>query len=218
MPDYIAQRFNMVESQVRTSDVPNGRIQAAMLEVPRERFVPMLQRALAYAEKAVQIVHGRYLIEPRTLAKLLLLADPKAGESALVVGAGTGYSAAIMGKLVASVTALESDVDLVRAASESLPALGANNVRVVQGALQDGFKPSAPYDIILIDAGVEEVPGTLLDQLADRGRLVAVVMRGSSFGQAHIYVRRGHNIGERQDFDASAPILPGFRKAKAFVF
>ena len=218
MPDYAAQRFNMVESQVRTSDVPDGRIQAAMLEVPRERFIPVLQRALAYAETAVEIVPGRFLIEPRTLAKLLLLAELKTGESALVVGAGTGYSAALLGKLVASVTALESDVDLVRAASELLPSLKANNVKVVQGALSDGFKPSAPYDVILIDAGVEEVPRALLDQLADGGRLVAVVMNGSSLGQAHIYVRKGRNIGERQVFDAVAPILPGFHKAKAFVF
>ena len=218
MPDYVAQRFNMVESQVRTSDVPDGRIQAAMLEVPRERFVPALQRALAYAETAVEIVPGRFLIEPRTLAKLLLLADLKASDSALVVGAGTGYSAAVLGKIVTKVTALENDADLVRAASELLPSMGANNVKVVQGALRDGFKPSMPYDFILIDAGVEEVPSILLDQLADAGRLVTVVMRGNNFGQAHIYVRRGKNIGERRDFDAVAPVLPGFRKVKNFVF
>lgn len=218
MPDYVAQRFNMVESQVRTSDVPDGRIQAAMLEVARERFVPALNRTLAYAEATVEVVPGRFLIEPRTIAKLLLLAELKAGDSALVIGAGTGYSAALLGKIVASVTALESDVDLVRAASELLPSQGGGKVKVVQGALRDGFKPSAPYDVILIDSGVEEVPSTVLDQLAEGGRLVAVVMSDSNFGQARVYVRNGKNIGERRDFDAAAPVLPGFRKAKSFVF
>ena len=106
MPDFVAQRLNMVESQVRTSDVPDGRIQAAMLEVARERFVPALNRSLAYAETAIEVVPGRFLMEPRTLAKLLLLADLKAGDSALVIGAGTGYSATILGKIVSNVTAL----------------------------------------------------------------------------------------------------------------
>jgi protein-L-isoaspartate(D-aspartate) O-methyltransferase len=218
MPDYVAQRFNMVESQVRTSDVPDGRIQAAMLEVPRDRFVPALKRALAYAETAVEIVPGRFLIEPRTLAKLLLLAELKAGDSALVIGAGTGYSAAVLGKIVATVTALESDVDMVRAANELFRSLGAKNVQVVQGALCDGFKPSAPYNVILIDAGVEEVPEAVVAQLAEGGRLVAVVMSNNNLGQAHIFVRNGRNIGERRDFDAMAPVLPGFRKTKSFVF
>jgi protein-L-isoaspartate(D-aspartate) O-methyltransferase len=218
MPDFVAQRLNMVESQVRTSDVPDGRIQAAMLEVARERFVPALNRSLAYAETAIEVVPGRFLMEPRTLAKLLLLADLKAGDSALVIGAGTGYSATILGKIVSNVTALESDVDLVRAASELLRSQEGGNIKVVQGALSDGFKPSAPYDVILIDSGVEEVPSTVLDQLRDGGRLVAVVMRDSNCGQARIYVRNGKNIGERRDFDAAAPLLPGFRKSKTFVF
>lgn len=218
MPDYYAQRFNMVESQVRTSDVPDARIQAAMLEVPRERFVPAIKRGLAYAEAAVEIVPGRFLIEPRTLAKLLLLADLRPQDSALVVGAATGYSAAVLGKIVAKVTALESDVDLVRAASELLPAVGARNVNVVQGALYDGFKPSAPYDVILIDAGVEEMPHAILSQLAEAGRLVAVMMTSDNFGRAYVYIRNGRHVGERRDFDATAPVLPGFRKTKSFVF
>lgn len=217
MPDYAAQRFNMVESQIRTCDVPDPRIQHAMLEIPRERFVPAAKRALAYAETAVEVVPGRFLLEPRTLAKLLHLAEINPADRGLVVGGTTGYSAAVLGRLAEHVTALETDADLVRIGSEMLPAIGAVNVEVVQGGLAEGHKRSAPYDIILIDGGVESVPEALLGQLAEGGRLVTVIQDGTQ-GRAHLFVRRGAHVGERPDFDASAPLLPGFRKAVGFVF
>ena len=217
MPDYAAQRFNMVESQVRTSDVPDQRIQKAMLEVPRERFVPAAKRAVAYAEAPVEVVPGRGLMEPRTLAKLLFLAEPGPGDKALVVGCATGYSVAVLARIAATVTGLETDVDLVRVASEALPAVGASNAQMVQGALGDGHKAGAPYDVILIDGGVESVPEALLGQLAEGGRLVAVVQQGTQ-GRAEIYVRSQGHVGMRPDFDAAAPLLPGFRKPVGFVF
>lgn len=218
MPDFAAQRFNMVESQVRTSDVPDQRLQDAMLAVPRERFVPVLKRGFAYAEVPVEIVPGRFMMEARTLAKLLHAARIAGGDKALVVGGMTGYSAAILSHICSSVTLLESDADLVRAASEMLPALGNGAVTVAQGGLSDGHKPGAPYDLILIDGGVEDVPATLFAQLAEGGRLAAVIMGKNGLGRAHIYVKSGQAIGDRPDFDAFAPMLPGFRTPEAFVF
>lgn len=217
MPDYAAQRFNMVESQVRCSDVPDPRIQTAMLDVPRERFVPASQRALAYAEVPVEVVPGRALMEPRTLAKLLHLADVSATDRALVVGCATGYSVAVLARIAGAVIGLEADADLVRVASEALPAMGATNVGIVQGALADGHKPGAPYDVILLDGAVEVAPENLFGQLAEGGRLVAVVQT-AGHGRAHLYVRNGGHVGDRPDFDASAPLLPGFRKTVGFVF
>ena len=218
MPDYALQRSNMVESQVRPCDVPDPRLQAALGKIPRERFVPAPKRALAYAEVPVEVVPGRFMLEPRTLAKLLQFAEVQATDRVLVVGAMTGYSAAVLGELAAKVTALETDVDLVRAASEILPAAGAKGVEIVQGGLADGFPRGAPYDLILIDAGVETVPEALIAQLAEHGRLVTVVMGKSEMGQAVLYVRHGAHVGQRVGFDASAPLLPGFRKTAAFVF
>jgi protein-L-isoaspartate(D-aspartate) O-methyltransferase len=217
MPDYAAQRFNMVESQVRTNDVPDPRIQEAMLAIPRERFVPAANRAVAYAETAAEVVPGRFLMEPRTLAKLLYLAEIDGGSRVLVVGCATGYSAAVIAKMAAKVTALETDVDLVRVASDMLQAVGASNAQVVQGSLSDGNKTNGPYDVILIDGAVETVPEALTAQLADGGRLVTVIQDGAH-SRAHLYIRRGSHIGDRVDFDAPAPALPGFKKAVGFVF
>lgn len=217
MPDYAAQRFNMVESQVRTSDVPDRRIQAAMLEIPRERFVPAPKRSMAYAEAPVEVVPGRFLLEPRTLAKLLLLADIGAEDRALDIGCTTGYATAVMARLARDVTGLETDVDLVRVACEMLPAVGAANARVVQGSLVNGHPAGAPYDVILVDGGVETVPEAILGQLAEGGRLVTVVQQGTQ-GRARLYVRAQGRIGDREDFDAAAPLLPGFRQPAGFVF
>ncbi len=197
--------------------MPDPRIQEAMLTIPRERFVPAANRAVAYAEAAAEVVPGRFLMEPRTLAKLLHLAEIEAGDRALVVGCATGYSAAVLARMAAKVTALETDVDLVRVASDMLQAVGASNAQVVQGSLADGDKANGPYDLILIDGAVEDVPEALLGQLADGGRLVSVIQDGPR-SRAHLYVRRGGHIGDRPDFDAPAPLLPGFKKAVGFVF
>ncbi len=216
MPDYAAQRVNMVESQVRTSDVPDPRIQKAMLEVPRERFVPATKRDSAYAETAVEVVRGRYLLEPRTLAKLAHLAEIGAGDTVLDVGCTSGYSAAVLARLAKKVYALESDAELVRVASEMLPAVGTTNAEVVQGGLKEGHRAAAPYDVIVIEGAVEEVPDGLLAQLAEGGRLVAMVLNGPQT-RAQRYVRHDGHIGSRGDFDGAAPLLAAFRKPVGFV-
>lgn len=217
MPDYTVQRFNMVESQVRPNDVPDPRIQDAMLEIPRERFVPAAKRAVAYADAAVEVVRGRFLLAPRTLAKLLRLADIRAEDRVLDVGCATGYATAVLSRLAAKVTGLEADVDLVRIATEMLPAVSATNATVVQGSLADGHRAGAPYDVILLEGAVETAPEALLAQLAEGGRLVALVREGGQ-SRAHLYLRSQGHIGDRPDFDATAAILPGFRKAVGFVF
>jgi len=217
MPDYAAQRLNMVESQVRANDVTDVRIHAALREVARERFVPAARRAIAYAEAGVELVPGRFMLEPRSFAKMLQLAEIAPGDSVLDVGCATGYSTAVLAKLAARVIGLEEDADLVRVASDMLAAVGARNTAVVQGALAGGHAAAAPYDVIFIDGAVERVPDALLAQLADGGRLVTVLQHGPQ-GRAALFLREDGHVGHRAAFDACAPLLAGFRQPAGFVF
>jgi len=217
MSNYALQRFNMVETQVRPNDVTDPRIHAALLDVERERFVPTARRAIAYADTAVEVSPGRYLPDPRTFSKLLQLAAIQPSDKALDVGCATGYSTAVLARLAKSVVALEQDADLVRIAAETVPAVAASNATVVQGGLTEGYKAKAPYDIIFINGAVEAVPDSLLGQLAEGGRLVAIVRQGAQ-GRAQLFVRENGRVGSREDFDSGTPLLAGFRKVVGFVF
>lgn len=213
----------MVDSQVRPSDITDRRIIRAMLDVPREAFVPPDQKALAYADRDL-VVSGaaglglRAILAPRTLAKLVQALDIDGGDTVLDVAAATGYSSAVLAKLAAKVVALESDITLAGAARGTLKDLGIVNVTVVEGDPKAGHPPLGPYDAILINGAVEEVPPALIGQIKDGGRLVAIVSSGGRAGRAVILQRTGSAMAETQDFDASAPLLPGFAKAKGFVF
>jgi len=208
-------RFNMVETQIRPSHVTDDRLLAAMMAVPREKFVPGAARALAYADVPVAMAPGRYLLDPRSFAKLVQLAGIETGDRVLDVGGGTGYSAAVLARLAGEVVALEQDADLVRAASQLLANV-VGKVEVVQGGLVEGVKDRAPFDVIFINGAIEQVPDALLGQLAEGGRLVAVLKDGQS--RAWLYLKENGQVGRRPDFDADVPVLAGFKKAMGFVF
>jgi protein-L-isoaspartate(D-aspartate) O-methyltransferase len=217
MPDYAAQRRNMVESQVRANDVTDVRVCNAMREVPRERFVPTAKRTIAYADGPIEVVANRYLLDPRTFSKLAQLAEISAGDTVLDVGCATGYSTAVLAKIAARVMGLEQDADLVRVASDMVPAVGAPNATIVQGSLADGYRGGAPHDVIFVNGAIEAVPDALVGQLAEGGRLVAVVKTGE-MSRATLYLRQHGRIGSRVSFDAWAPLLAGFRRKAGFVF
>lgn len=217
MPDYLAQRRNMVESQLRVNDVTDSRVLEAMGAVPRERFVPAARKATAYADAPLEVVAGRFLMEPRAYGKMLQLAEIRPTDSVLDVGCATGYSSAVLARIGARVTALEQDADLVRVADETLPTVGATNAVVVQGGLFEGHKAKAPYDVIVVNGGIETRPDALLAQLGEGGRLVAVVKAGAQ-GHAALFLKEKGRIGSRAAFDADAQILPGFREKVGFVF
>jgi protein-L-isoaspartate(D-aspartate) O-methyltransferase len=223
MLDFVAARRMMVDSQVRTSDVTDLRVVAAMLAVPRERFLPAEQADLAYLDFDVPAITAeagkpiRRLLKPMVLAKLIQAAEIAQSDHVLDVGCATGYSSAVLARLAASVVALDQDAGLVERARDNLRTLGVNQVQVVAGPLADGWPAQGPYDVIVLNGASEIVPKALLRQLKPGGRLVGVFGRGPA-GKAILYCSIGGECGGRPIFDASAPLLPGFAEPAAFVF
>jgi protein-L-isoaspartate(D-aspartate) O-methyltransferase len=220
MVDAALQRLNMVDSQVLPSDVTDHRILRAMRELPREKFVPPALSPLAYMDEAVPVSPAgsarRWLLAPRVAAKLLQLADVGEHDHVLDIGCATGYSAALLSRLARSVIAMECDETLVATARSNLADLGMSNVSVLQGSLILGCANKAPYDVIVLQGSIDVPLDDLLDQLKDGGRLVAIVNEGG-LGRATIWKRFGRSMDDRVAFDASAPELPGFQKAPAFL-
>ena len=221
MTDFSTARRNMVDCQVRPSDVTDIRIIDAMLALPREAFVPEEQRALTYLDLDLDVSQKgptkRYLIKPMVIAKMIQAAEIKSADSVLVVGCATGYTAALAAKLAGRVTATESDSALAAKAKSILATLGLDSVTVVTAAAPAGEPAHAPYDVIVLEGATEVVPDQLYQQLADQGRLVGVF--ATSRPQRAVLVTHSHSdFGDRPLFDASAPVLPGFEHREAFVF
>ena len=215
--DYAALRMKMVDGQIRTTDVTSHPVLNAFLAVRREDFVSDRRKPVAYIDNDVEIAPGRYLMAPSPLAKMLQLAEIRPTDHVLDLGAGTGYTSALLGRLAGSVVALESDAGLAAAAKANIEAIGLPNVSVVTGDLPAGHPAKAPYDLIIVGGAVEELPEALFDQLKEGGKLVAIVGRGLSSG-ARIYVREGGTQSERFAFNASVRMLPGFEKSREFQF
>jgi len=223
MAEFEQQRLNMVESQVRPNGVTDPRIIAAMGSLPRERFVPESRRSLAYMDEDLPIgvmPNGarRYLIQPMVLARLLQLAAPQPSDILLDIGCGTGYSTALAAALVESVIAVEENAGLAQIASEVLGELGIANAAVVHAPHAQGAPSEAPFDVILVNGRIPEVPSHLVEQLAPSGRLVAVVGEGP-MTRATVFRRSDVTVGGQAGFDAMVSALPGFPQPdRGFVF
>lgn len=216
--DFALARRNMVESQLRTNKVTAPGVLDALHSIPRERFLPTSRRAQAYVDEHVEIAKDRWMMPPMPMARLIHEAWPQEKDNALVVGAGMGYSAAVLGRLCRSVFALESDAGLVKEMGEALTELALDNVVAVEGPLKQGYPKEGPYDVIILAGAVDEVPDTLIDQLAEGGRLMAIVNGENGIGRAMLYGKRNGVTTPRTLFDATVKSLPGFQKAPAFVF
>lgn len=216
--EYSAARLNMVEGQIRPNKVTDQRVVDAFLAVPRDQFVPDSLRGVAYVDKSIPVSKGRYLLEPMVLARLLNDAKIEATDMVLDVGTGTGYSAAVLGRLAATVVALESDSELAAFANQAMQTQGVDNAAVMHGPLNAGWAKQAPYNVIILEGAVAAVPASLLDQLAEGGRLLGVVLPESGQGVARLYQKTGGQVSSRVLFDASAALLPGFEAKADFQF
>jgi protein-L-isoaspartate(D-aspartate) O-methyltransferase len=221
MSGFSTARQNMVDCQVRPSDVTDVPIIDAMLEVPREAFVPQNQRALAYLDLDLDVSEGasvkRFLIKPAVLARMLQAAEIRATDAVLVVGCATGYAAAVVAKIAGQVTATESDASLAAKARTALAGLGLGTVTVRGAAAADGDSAAAPYDVIVLNGATEIIPEGLFRQLKQGGRLVGVF--ATTLPPRATLVTHSHDdFGHRALFDAVAPVLPGLERVPAFVF
>jgi protein-L-isoaspartate(D-aspartate) O-methyltransferase len=214
---YAKARFNMVESQIRTNKVTDPRLLALMSRMPRQIFVPGALAGVAYVDKSLRIVPNRYLLEPLFLARLLQEAMVGPTDKALLIGAGTGYSTAILAGLAASVTAVESDADLAETARANLAALAVTNAVVHTGALDQGLAAGGPYDVIVIDGMIASLPAKIAGQIADHGRLVTIQSQEGRVGTGMLYRKLGGSVSGRVLFDAAAPFLPGFEPHSVFI-
>ena len=208
-------RRAMVASQLRTTGVNDPRVLAAMSAVPRERFVPAERAAMAYADVLVPLGKDRQLNSPMSLGRMLTEAEPQPSDRALVIGAATGYAAAVLVRMVASVVAVEEDPDLFAFARD---ALAGTKVELVQGPMTAGHAKGAPYDLILVDGAIETVPERIVKQLAEvDGRLVAAMLDN---GVSRIAVgrRAGEGFAMAAVSDVASAILPGFLKPRTFTF
>jgi len=213
-------RQAMVDSQVRTTDVTDLRLVEALLSVPREAFVPEHRKPFAYIDDDIEIGVSdvgvrRYVMEPSPFARLVQLADVKPSDLVLDIGAGTGYSSAVLSTLGSAVIALESDEELAARATDILIENGFDNVAVVTGPFPQGYASEGPYDVIFVGGAVDEVPSALFDQLKDGGRLVVVEGHGLS-GFATVYLKDGDFVSGRRAFNLSVKELPGFQKEPEF--
>ncbi|WP_319773896.1 protein-L-isoaspartate O-methyltransferase [Breoghania sp.] len=223
MDEFEDMRRRMVDNQLRTRDITDYRILDAMGAVPRELFVPKARRPFAYADGDIEIraaeadKPARYLLAAQTFGKLVQLADLDKSDIVLVVGCASAYAAAVLARIANSVVGVEGDEALANASSETLAEQGIDNAAIVSGNPTEGLASEGPFDVILIEGAVDQIPEALIRQLKDGGRLVAIKGRGGSAEAIRVLSSEG-KTSSRPAFNASAPILPGFENESNFVF
>lgn len=220
-----ALRQTMVDCQLRTFEITDRAVLDAALDIPREIFLPGLPAAVVYSDRILQIGAAsgrkRSMLAPMVVARLIQAANVTPTDRVLVVGAGTGYTAALIGCLAAHVYALDSDAELSRLAAENFAHLGAANIEATTGSLAAGLPQHAPFDLIVVDGATEVQPDSLLAQLNEGGRLTAVVLPVAAAGRrgkATLFEKNSGHIGSRILFDAAGDVLEGFERKAEFSF
>ncbi|MBT5107845.1 MAG: protein-L-isoaspartate O-methyltransferase [Rhodospirillaceae bacterium] len=216
--DFSVARRHMVDCQIRPNQVTDENLISQFETVPRERFAPSDQQALAYLDADLPIAENRRLMNPCIMARMLQTLSEGNSGIALVVGCGSGYVVAVLSGMFDCVFALESDPGLAAEATRVLSELAVDNAVVVEGPLEGGWAKEGPYNAIFIDGGVMDIPDGVSDQLADGGKLTAVTLDEGGTGRAVLLERRGASVSRRTLFDAAIPPLKEFDKLAGFVF
>ncbi|MBN9083281.1 MAG: hypothetical protein BGP04_03655 [Rhizobiales bacterium 62-17] len=223
VPTIEALRQTMVDCQLRTFDITNRDVLAAALDVPREIFAPGVASAVVYSDRMLDIPgsQGRAMPAPMVVARLLQAAELSPSDKVLVVASGTGYTAALAGRIAGSVVALDNEAALTEAATANFARIGAANIQAVTGDLAAGAAAQGPFDVIVIDGAIEAEPEGLFEQLAEGGRLYTIVLPEGAAGwrgKASVFEKNSGRIGSRMLFDAAARPLDAFRRKAAFSF
>ncbi len=219
--DFATARRSMVDGQLRPVGIRDERILAAMGSIPRELFVPCTLVGVAYIDDDISLISGRFLIQPMVLARLLQLADIREGDRVLDLGVATGYSTLVIAALTSSIYSVEPDALLHKEAEKNIETYAKGKAKVLAGAPVEGCIEGAPFDVIFINGSVDYVPDYLFEQLAEGGRLVAIVRRygagrASHAGQARLYRKINEEISWTSPFDLSASPAPGFNLPEKF--
>ncbi len=217
MTDFSAARTAMVDCQVRPSDVTKFPIIEALLAVPREAYVPAAKKSVAYAGEHISLSGDRVLLDARTFAKMLDSVNIRPTDLVLDLGCGMGYSSAVIARLAEAVVAVEENPELAKIAAETLSELSVDTVLVDNAKLAEGNAKHGPYDVVITEGAIEELPAALADQIKDGGRIVTIMLH-EGLSQCRIGYKTGGSISWRYAFDASAPMLAGFERREEFAF
>jgi protein-L-isoaspartate(D-aspartate) O-methyltransferase len=218
MADFAALRQTMVDTQLRTNKVTDENVLAAMNDIPREMFVPADRASLAYIDEDIRIGKSRCMVEPMVLARMIQATEVGPEDVVLDVACGSGYSSAVLSRIARAVVAVESDTDLAGAASARLTKLGLDNVVVEMGQINAGWSDQAPYDVIIVNGACGAISEEILAQLAEGGRLCAIIRGAGGTGMAKLFVKSGGVVSSRGLFDANVPALPEFELEEGFSF
>lgn len=215
--DFAQARTAMVDSQVRPNDVTKYSIIAALQKVERENFVPESMRMVAYADSPIALDTGRVILDARVFSKMLDALNILPTDFVLDIGCGLGYSTAVIASLSEAVIGVEDDATRVTDATENLMAAQVDNAVILEGELAKGAAKHGPYDVVIMEGAVEQVPANLIKQIKDGGRMAAIFNK-NGVGIVRIGIKNGDGISWRDTFNADAPILPGFQSDKGFTF
>lgn len=215
MAEVSAERMTMVDTQIRPSDVTKFTVIDAMLSVPREEFVPDRVRGTAYCDGQIVLGGGRVMLEPRTLAKMLDALDIQPSELVLDLGCGLGYSSAVVARLAEAVIAVEEDTEMAAEAEARLVMAGVDNVAVFPAPLAEGGLRHGPYDVVMLQGGIETLPNAIMSQIKEGGRIAAIFVQ-EALGVCRIGLRSSGSVDWRDAFNAVAPVLRGFAREREF--
>jgi len=219
--DFALARRNMIETQIRTNKVTDTLVVEALETLPRENFVSDSLKNRAYLDEDLNLGGGRILMEPMVLGRLMHAAHIEETDLALVIAAASGYEAAAIAHIASAVVAIEPNEDLYTQVSQNMVDQGADTVTVLKGELAKGHPGQGPYDVIFINGAVAELPDSLVEQLADGGRLVYVKTSPNDVlgaGKAVLVSKLDGVVSATELFDANIPALPEFAAAPKFNF
>ncbi|PCJ44715.1 MAG: protein-L-isoaspartate O-methyltransferase [Alphaproteobacteria bacterium] len=217
MSDTASARQHMIDSQLRPNEMNDETVIQAITDTRREKFVPKSLGGVAYHDDVIQVVPGRYMMGPMVFGRLIGAVDVKKTDLVLDIGCATGYSSAVLGRLAEAVVALEEDEILAKKATNILAEEACDNVAVVTGPLTEGLAAQGPYDLIFINGMIDYLPQSLINQIAEGGRLICVI-NDNGIGRATYVTAENGIVGKRVLFDANIPELSSFKKKQKFRF